>query len=405
MVLKENMQLSDNSRGNVLHQTKKIKILIFTHSLHIGGAEKHIYGLVSCMDKDKYQFRIICLYTLGAIGEMLLNENKNVGIYHAIMKNKFDIFGVLKLIRIIMKERIDILYIMHTPLTLFWGIFCAKIAGIKATVTRFTSTYPIYHVKRRKVVNYFMLSFIDKIIAQAVYHRQYLINHEGATPKKIVVIYNSVDIHRFTQPKNIVEMKEAIGISKDAQVVGIIANLRPEKGHKVFLEAAQRILNSCSQASFLIVGEGKQRGNLEKITEELKIHSNVHFAGLRKDIPELISLFDVAVLASNDRVETFSNAVLEYMAAAKPVVATKVGSIAEQVIDGETGFLVPYGDSKALAEAILKLLMNKDLAVKMGEAGRAMVREKFTVQKMIANYEDLFSDMLKHANFIHAGDK
>jgi glycosyltransferase involved in cell wall biosynthesis len=379
----------------VLQEHNKITILILTHSLHIGGAEKHIYDLVSCMDRNKYQFRIICLYTLGAIGEMLLKENNNVRIYYAIMKNKFDIYGFVRIIRIIFKEKIDVLYIMHTPLTLFWGILCAKITGIKATVTRFTSTYPIYHVRRRKVVNFLMLSFVDKIIAQAFYHRDYLVHHEGATPNQVVVINNSVDIQRFSEATNIMHMKEAIGIAEDDRVVGIVANLRPEKGHKFFLKAASMILDSFPKVHFLIVGDGKERVYLEKFAEELDIRSNVHFMGTRKDIPAIISLFDVALLASNDRVETFSNAILEYMAASKPVVATNVGSVGEQVLDGKTGYLVPCEDPDTMAQAIEKILKDRDLSKKMGQAGRELVEGKFSIETMVKAYDSLFTDLLK----------
>ncbi|MEK0337809.1 MAG: glycosyltransferase, partial [Nitrosopumilus sp.] len=184
-------------------------------------------------------------------------------------------------------------------------------------------------------------------------------------------------------------------IPKDALAIGIVARLSIEKGHLVFLKAAKKIINDFYHAHFLIVGDGKERKKLEEITQELEIQSNVHFLGIRSDIPQIISLFDVAVLTSNPVVETFSNAILEYMAASKPVVATNVGSTSELVIDGETGFLIPFNDSDTLANAILRLLKDGGLAKKMGEVGREKIKERFTVQKMIAKYESLFADLVK----------
>ncbi len=373
---------------------KMTNILILTCSLKLGGAERQIYNLVSNLDEQKYNIIIACLYDLGSIGELLQNEKKNININHNLLKSKLDLCGVLKLIRIMKKKNINILFIIHTPLTLFWGILCAKIAGVKASITRFTSTNPNRHIRRRRIVNYLTLNYADRIIAQAISHGEYLAKYEGVDSKKIVVINNSVDLERFNKPVNDLNLRQEIGVPSAAPIVGIVANLRPEKGHKVFLMAAKKVLDSFPQASFLIVGDGEERSVLEKITEELGIRSNVFFLGTREDIPRIITLFDVAVLASSPEVETFSNAVFEYMAASKPVVATDVGSIAEQIIDGETGLLIQYEDSVALTEAILKFLNNRDSAKKMGDAGRERVKEKFNIQKMISEYEHLFTDLM-----------
>jgi len=373
---------------------KRTKILILTHSLNIGGAEKHIYDLVSYMDDRKFSFVIICLYKLGAIGEMILKENKDIIIYHDLMKNKFDILGIFKFLRISMSEKIDIIFIVHTPLTLFWGMLYAKLNNIRKSITRFTTTFPSLRFKRRKIINYLVLALVDKIIAQASFHKEYLINNEGADPNKVVVIQNGVNVESFSQTFDNSHLRQSLCIPEGVPVVGIVAQLRPEKGHEIFLKAGRSLIDEVPETHFLLVGDGAERKKLEALSEELGLQSYVHFLGMRKDIAQIISVFDVAVLASSPNVETFSNAILEYMAASKPVVATDVGSIAEQVIDQKTGYLVPYEDPDALSEAILKLLKNKDIAVRMAKAGREVVEEKFTVQKMIKKYESVFEDLI-----------
>lgn len=362
-------------------------------SLNVGGAEKHMHDLVLNSDRQKFNFVIICLYELGAIGKAL--EGYGIKVYHNVMRNKLDILGVWKLNRVIRNEKADILFMVHTPPTLLWGVICAKINKIRATITRSPTTNPVAHIKRRKIVNYFILNFVGKIIAQAYSHREYLLKHENADPDRIVVINNGVDLEHFSNIVDTLTLKEAIGIPSNVQVAGIVARLEPLKGHHVFLKAAKNIIDLLPQTHFLIVGAGIERKNLEQMSKELLIEENVHFLGMIKDVSQIIQLFDIGVLSSMPVSETFSNAILEYMAASKPVVATNVGSIAEMVVDGETGYLVPSGDPKALSDALIKLLKNKDLAKKMGEAGREKVKEKFTIQSMINRYESLFMSLLR----------
>lgn len=374
---------------------KKINILFLLLSLNIGGTERHIFNLVSNLDRKKFRSVICCLYDLGSIGKTLAST-EGVKVYYNLIRSKWDIAGILKLLKIFRNENIHILYTINSPLTQFLGTVCARLVKVDVCLTRVAATKPIFHAKRRKVVNSIMLPFVDNIIAQAHSQKEYLIRHEGFKPQKVRVIYNGVDLEKFDKPLDIPSLKQTIGIPEDASVVGIVARLSPEKGHQTFLKASRKILDVFPSAHFLIVGDGEERKKLKKITHELAIHSSINFLGIRKDIPQIVSLFDVAVMSSN--FETFSNSILEYMAASKPVVATNVGSIAELVIDGETGYLIPTGDSDALADRILRLLRNPVLAKKMGEAGRERVKEKFTIQKMIAGYESLFVDLFQKSH-------
>lgn len=376
---------------------QQINILFLTHSLDIGGTENHLLHLISNLDKEKFKSIVCCLYNLGFIGEKLIDNQSDIKVYHTLIKNKWDIRGFWKLMYIFKKENIHILYIVHSPITLFYGIISAKFSNVNICITRMTATNPTYHVKRRKIINIMALPFLNKIVAQAYFHKEYLVNYEGFKSEKIIVIYNGVDLTLFDEDKDIDRkvIKESLGISKHAPIIGVVARLAPEKGHDVLLRAAKRVISKFPDVHFIIVGDGPERKTLENLTYELAIQSNVHFLGIRRDIPKLITLFDICVLPSRPQVETFSNSILEYMAACKPVVATNVGSTAEQVIDGKTGFLVPPEDHEALADKIIKLLHNPDLIKKMGNAGRKLIEEKFTIQKMIERYEILFEDLIK----------
>jgi glycosyltransferase involved in cell wall biosynthesis len=148
---------------------------------------------------------------------------------------------------------------------------------------------------------------------------------------------------------------------------------------------------------FLIVGDdlnepGCTRKDMESVANKLNVRRKVHFLGKRNDVRDLISVFDVAVVPSLS--EGFSNTILEYMASSKPVVATDVGGNREGVLHGETGLLVPPEDSYALAQAIMTVLEDKDLALRFGRAGRRRVEENFSLEKMVTNYEHLFEQII-----------
>jgi glycosyltransferase involved in cell wall biosynthesis len=170
--------------------------------------------------------------------------------------------------------------------------------------------------------------------------------------------------------------------------VGIIAGLRPEKAHDVFLGAA-RVLAHETNAHFVIVGGGTERDKLKTLASTLNLSDRVHFLGLRTDIARILRGLDVVVLSSRPEVETFPVAIMEAMAASKPVVCTKVGSLEELVLDGQTGFLVAPNSTSQLAARIKWLLDNPGLAKKMGRAGRARILKRFTVNAMVRATEHL----------------
>lgn len=354
-----------------------------------------MFQIISNLDRKKFNPVVCCLYDFGSLGMKLVNENEGIEVYYNLMQSKWDVSGVWKLLRIMKKNNTDILFMINSPLTVVWGILCAKLTGVGACITRMTiaKPTPISHATRWRIINKTVLAspLIDMIIAQADSHKKILIEDEGIKPQKMEVVYNGVDIERFQQPVDKATLRAKIGLNPYFSVVGIVARLSIEKGHTVFLQAARKILTAYPDVYFLIVGDGKQRGELEEMTRDLGIESNVFFLGAIIDIHQVISLFDVAVMPSD--FEAVSNAILEYMAASKPVVATGVGSTPEIVVDRETGYLIPCGDADALAEAVLRLLKDKGLAENMGRAGRKKVEEKFTLRKMIERYESIFTSL------------
>jgi glycosyltransferase involved in cell wall biosynthesis len=217
---------------------------------------------------------------------------------------------------------------------------------------------------------------------------------------KVWSIHNGIDIEQYTNHVNGEAIKRSIGIETDKHVVGLIGNIKKIKGTRHFLHAASLICAENSEVEFVVVGgdlheAGSSMNDMKLLAKGMNIADKIHFLGLRKDIADLISIFDVAVISSLS--EGFSNVLLEYMASAKPVVATDVGGNKEAVIHGETGILVPAEDAPSLAEGINVFLGDREIASRYGLAGRRRVEVEFSLRRMIQKYEDIFESIaMKH---------
>jgi glycosyltransferase involved in cell wall biosynthesis len=185
------------------------------------------------------------------------------------------------------------------------------------------------------------------------------------------------------------KIKKELQLPENSPIVGVIATLRPRKGHQDFLNAAAHVLEAHPQAVFLLVGrDGGSRSHLEALAEKLGISHSVFFTGERDDIPELLSIIDVQVCCSY--YEGLSNAILEGMAAGKSIIATNIAGNPELVVHGQTGLIVPPGEPQHLAEAILRLLHDKTLRNRMGKSGRQRVEKLFRVDQMVHATESFY---------------
>jgi glycosyltransferase involved in cell wall biosynthesis len=219
----------------------------------------------------------------------------------------------------------------------------------------------------------------------------------GVAEKKIVTVYNGLDLKRLqtlqTDRQEILRDLR-LPLTPGMRFVTIVANLRSEvKNHRMFLRAAQRIRGHTEKVAFVLAGEGELTGALGELAGQLGIQEDVFFIGGCTKIAELLAVSEVCVLSSSS--EGFSNSILEYMSAGKPVVATMVGGAAEAVIDGDTGFLVASNDDQAMAERILELLQDSEKAKRFGERGRRIVEEKFSLAAQLGKTLELYEGSSK----------
>jgi glycosyltransferase involved in cell wall biosynthesis len=228
----------------------------------------------------------------------------------------------------------------------------------------------------------------DFVITNSNYEKNKLIAN-GLNPDKIKTIHNCITIPFPVKVKKDDNLLHEFNINKDETIVGTARRLHPEKGgHYDFLQAATLVLKKNPNVKFLIAGDGPLRKELEYKAKELNISEKIIFTGFRRDIENIYSILDIFVLPSTW--EPFGNALIEAMSFATPCVGTKVGGIPEIIIDGETGILIPAENFQKLAEAIIYLLENPDVAKRMGEAGRERVRNYFTPERLAFEMEQVY---------------
>lgn len=363
-----------------------LHVMFVITSMPVGGAETLLVELVRRMDRSRFRPEVCCLKYPGPLGQVLHQE---LPVWSHLLAHKYDLRVLPRLALLLRRRRADAVVTVGTGGDkMFWGRLAGWLAGVPVICSALHSTGLPDRVER---LNRLLEPITDAFIAVAPPHAQYLAQHEGCPPHKVRVIPNGIDVERFRPQAPSPSLRAALELPADAPVVGIVAALRPEKNHGLFLQAAAAVLADIPHARFLIVGDGPQRPALEETARRLRIDHAVHFLGTRDDIPEILALCDVFALSSHMEANPVS--ILEAAACGKPVVATRVGSVPETVHDGQTGYLVAPGDARAMADRILRLLRNPSQARAMGRAGRHHVATHCSVQAMVRGYQDLIEEI------------
>ncbi|RLT21803.1 MAG: glycosyltransferase family 1 protein [Candidatus Aquidulcis sp.] len=215
---------------------------------------------------------------------------------------------------------------------------------------------------------------------------------EGRDTTAISRIYNGVDLERFDEATGGEAIRAELDIPADAPLAVVVGRLEPEKGHPTLIEAWPVVHHHFPSAHLLVVGEGSERDRLEGLAAaHLRAEiccASVHFLGRREDVPQILAAADVVVMPSYREAQGL--AIVEALAANRPVIASNVGGIPEMIRSGENGMLVPSQDPSALASAIALLFRDRALADKLASAGHALVHEKFCVDDMLRDIEAIY---------------
>lgn len=376
--------------------SKPYKVMFVVTSMIIGGAEKQLVQLLKWLPRTIFQPVVVCMKEAGILAKEL--SSLDVPVYSRLLVNKYDLRVLFRLISIIKKEKVHILWARSTGDKMFWGRLAAKLSGVPVILT---SIHFMGEKGQEKSIigplNKALTPITDRIIAVSENQKRYLIEEEGLPSHKIVVVPNGIDWKSFKPRKDAETVKQALDIPEGYFVIGQVAKLRPEKGHQVLLQAARKLMEQGKEGVFLLIGDGPERRVLEATCETYSLRSMVRFLGDRTDLADLINILDVGTLSSP--METFPNALLEYMALAKPVVAPRVGGIPEIVDEGIQGLLFSPGDADQMASQLLHLLLHPAMARKMGSQGEIKVRESFSMENNAKKIEALFLSLLSEKGY------
>jgi len=373
----------------------KITALHFCDKFGVSGSSIHgVSRLLSWLfprfDRERFSVRLYGMGKAETAGKML--RQKGIDITY-LDKNKADPTVILSILKTIRKERADIV-VLHGYAACTFGRIAAAIAGVPAVIHEYfvDEHMPIYESWADALLS----GCTAKAVACSRFVRDFLIEKRSVSPDKVVVFPYGIPLEDYTLPpeREIAEERRRLGIPADHRVVGTIGRLHPVKGHTYFLKAARTILQTYPETTFLVVGDGALRDQLERETKELGIDRRVVFTGYCRDITLALGLIDISVIASLS--EGAPLTYFEALAAGKPVVATKVGGIPELVRDGETGILVAPRDPDAIASGVAQLLGNPSLAQRLG-CNAALEATNNDIFVLVRKLEDLYSEVVAQA--------
>ncbi len=311
---------------------------------------------------------------------------RGVSIEPLPMWGEFDLRAGYKLARLIKREGYQVAH-CHTAHAHSVGIIASKLTRIPALIVSRRVDFP---AGGKGWLNSYKYKAAERFIAVSKGVKEVLIK-TGIAEEKVIIVHSGIDLRRFENIDSPEDLYKEFQLKGKEKVVGIVAALAPHKDYPNFLRAARIVADQLPQVRFLIVGEGKEAGRLKQLTIELGLKNSVIFTGFREDIPRLLSLFDVFVISSY--LEGLCTSILDAMAAGVPVVATETGGIPDVVNNEDNGILVPLRDPKRLAEGILRVLNDSNLAQGMVKAGHSTVR-RFSAEQMAKKTEEVYRSVL-----------
>jgi glycosyltransferase involved in cell wall biosynthesis len=302
------------------------------------------------------------------------------------MRGDADVFGVAGIAGKLSSGRYDVVH-MHTSRAHMLGCLAARMSGRTRTIVSRRVDYS----SRQKGTPFSGLKYrfgVDRYIAISEAVQRVLIA-EGVHPRRVRIVHSGIDPDRLALRGT--DVRAEFGIPPDAALVGVVAHFADHKGHRYLVEAMPRLLEAVPDTRVLFAGKGELRADLEEQAKRLGVDDRVIFAGFRSDVPDCFMAMDV--VAAPSVLEGLNTSILDALYLERTVVASGVGGIPEIVHDGQTGVLVPPRNPERLADAIARVLRDREEAKRLGRNGRALVLEGFTSDAMVdgtlAVYEEV----------------
>ena len=375
-------------------KTAPIRITYVIVSLAVGGAEMQLVRLVNGLDRNRFKASLICLSDEAGLQDALASDvavvtptaSEGATPGRGRIADGRRVMSLL--LRELRRQKPDIVhaYLPRAYVAAGLAAWRRRVPVIVAGRRGFTSA-SAYRTVWWRILAGLANRVIDVQICNSNAVREVAVAEEGVKRERTRVIYNGIDLPSLNRAALPPELASA-----DPQAV-MVANFIAYKGHVHVLQAVAKVLQGRARFRLVLIGDGPQRPELERVAAELGLGEHIVFAGRRKDAAELVGAFDFSILGSSE--ESFPNALMESMAVAVPVISTRVGGVPELVDDRVHGLLVPFGDVAAMAQAITWMLDHPDERHQMGDAGRKRIAADFSTERMVAETEAAYEEFLK----------
>jgi len=357
-------------------------------SLATGGAERHLLNIVSLIDRNRFLPSVVCLSAGGEIADAIRDQGVSVDVLGLNAKRLWTAGSLRAAASCLKAGRFDIVH-THMYHANTYGRLAAVMAGVPHLVATVHTTHGHRALKQR-IVNRLLDRRTDRTIVVSGAGRQALAG-EGIAGEKIVVIHNGVDERCMEVAAPRAQLRAGLALPGDAKVICSVARLSREKRHGDLLLAFSRVRQEMPGVRLIIAGGGEMKEALQNQVRGLGLDDSVKMLGERKDIPELLHLSDLFVLASGREGTPLS--VLEAMACGLPVIASRVGGVGE-LLGEDAGVLFAAGDVEQLAAAMLGCLRDDQGSRQMGENGRRRMLAMFSAKKMVQRLETVYEECL-----------
>jgi len=368
-----------------------VRIALFAPLLGTGGTQRHLQQVVALLDPARFHVEVMTLRPGGEVENELRAGGVSVRSLSvgARLSSARTLRAIVTAARALRRGRIDVVHGYQWRPALV-GALAGRLAGVPL---RLASKRSLTGEDRQAERAWRHIARqVDTVIVNAEALR--VEGEQRGMRCRWTLLQNGVDTEHFRLDPPDPAARAALGLDPQRPVVGTIGRLEDRKGHDQLLRAAGTMLagGNGRRPQIVIVGDGPLREKLQAQAHSLGVADSVRFVGTVADVRPSLAAMDVFVLPSH--AEGMSNALMEAMAAARPVVATAVGGNTEVVVDGKTGVLIPPADPAAIADAIAALLRDPDRAAGLGAAAREFVTRRFGARARVAELEQLYEERL-----------
>ncbi|MCP4191875.1 MAG: glycosyltransferase [Planctomycetaceae bacterium] len=357
---------------------KSLRVMFLLPQRPEGMVESLVGSLMQEMDIMRFVPQLCCLTDPGAWAEQIAKRFQvTVGLSSSVCDVR-----VLPRLMQQMRNRVDVVVVVGTGDRMMWGLLAAKLSGVPVVLSVFDRS------DEASVVNRLLAAWTDAVVVTSESQSFCLQEKKYSSTEKVHRIPLGIDPKQFVfDPRAPSAVRRQLGIPREAALCGIVAPLRSEKGHRLFLEVARRILDEIPTTHFLVVGDGPEASRLKAVAARQQLAEQVHFLGDRPDISHLLSSLNVFLWTSDQGPDSVE--ILAALSTQVPVVAALLGQTSSAVKTGVSGFLAAPGDVRQLADFTVELIQDGALAHRVGAWGRQEIIAHYSLERMVKGYEQL----------------